>query len=848
MGTVKKILPDMLAVVAFVIIAFAYFFVPVRDGKVLSGHDHDGGVGSGIEMQHYRDTHNGERTRWTNSLFSGMPTYQMAPSYDSTDTLSTLQRMYQLWLPNVVAYVFMMLLGFYIMLRAFDFKVWMAALGAVLWAFSSYYFIIIAAGHIWKVLTLCFIPPTIGGIMLCYRRKYLWGTALTGIFTAMQIFSNHIQMTYYFMFVIGLLALAFLAQALMPSCKALDLRSWFKASLCALCGGLLGVLVNISNLYHTYEYSKESMRSKSELTHKTKDASDQTDSGLERSYITQWSYGGDELLTLMIPNTKGGASMPLSMNETAMEKANYELAQYRIYDAFPQYHGEQPGTSGPVYIGAFVCFLFLLGLIIVRGPLKWALLVATLLSILLSLGHNLMWFTDFFLDYVPMYDKFRTVASILVIAEFTMPLLGLLALKQVVETPGMLHERRVQAAMYVALGLTAGVCLLLWLCPDLMGSFLSSSDRQGLAEYVSRGYMDQGMADKIMVSLSTMRKAMFTSDCLRSFFIILIGFAALMAYRTGKLKASVLVGGLTVLCLFDMWQVNKRYLNDDMFSEPRPKAQNFAKSEADEMILQDEALDYRVLNLSVNTFNENSTSYYHKSIGGYHPAKLRRYQELIEAHIAKESQQVQQAAARTGGDLTKVNGDSLTPVLNMLNMKYLILGLQDGGKVAVPNPHANGNAWFVDKVHYVGNADDELAALGRLNTQHEAVANKQFQAVLGEARTDSTASVVMTDYEANELGYDVCSEQGGVLIFSEIFYPGWTATVDGKEVEIARADYVLRAIRMEGGKHHVVLKFDPQSVHTTDTLAYIALTLLALMLAAAAGWPYVRRRKECSEK
>ena len=843
MGTLKKILPDMLAVVAFVIIAFAYFFVPVRDGKVLSGHDHDGAVGSGIEMQHYRDTHNGERTRWTNSLFSGMPTYQMAPSYDSTDTLSTLQRMYQLWLPNVVAYVFMMLLGFYIMLRAFNFKTWMAALGAVLWAFSSYYFIIIAAGHIWKVLTLCFIPPTIGGILLCYRRKYLWGMAVTGIFTALQIFSNHIQMTYYFMFVIAALVLAFLAQALMPSCKELDLRSWLKASLCALIGGVLGVLVNISNIYHTYEYSKESMRSKSELTHKTKDAKDQTDSGLERSYITQWSYGGDELLTLMIPNTKGGASMPLSMNATAMEKADYQLSQYRIYDAFPQYHGEQPGTSGPVYIGAFVCFLFLLGLFIVKGPLKWALLGATILSILLSLGHNLMWFTDFFLDYVPMYDKFRTVASILVIAEFTMPMLGLLALKQITDNPRQLHGKGTMTAMYAALALTAGVCLTLWLFPDLMGSFLSSSDKEGLKQYVAMGYMDQSLANSIQMSISTMRKAMFASDCLRSLFIILIGFSALMIYRMGRLKTSVLLASLTVLCLIDMWQVNKRYLNDDMFSVPRPAAQSFAKSEADEMILQDEALDYRVLNLSVNTFNENSTSYYHKSIGGYHAAKLRRYQELIEAHIAKESSSIQQAAARTGGNLMEVNGDSLSPVLNMLNTKYLILGLQDGGKVAVPNPHANGNAWFVSKVEYVENADDELATLGHLDTKHTAVANKQYQSLLGEAVADSTATVTMTDYEANKLGYDVTSKAGGVLVFSEIFYPGWTATIEGKEVEIARVNYVLRAIRMEGGKHHVVLEFDPQSVHTTDTVAYVALTLLALMLAVAIGWPYIRRKK-----
>lgn len=840
MGTLKKFLPDMLAVMAFVIIAFVYFFEPVKDGKVLTGVDHSGAVGSGIEMQHYRDTHDGERTRWTNSLFSGMPTYQMAPSYNSSDVLGKAQNVYQLWLPNVVAYVFMMLLGFYIMLRAFNFKTWMAALGAVLWAFSSYYFIIIAAGHIWKLLTLCYIPPTIGGMVLCYRGKYLWGTAVTGIFTALQIFSNHVQMTYYFLFVIGFMALAYLIDAY----KHGETKKWLKATGCLAIGGLLGVAVNLSNLFHTWEYSKETMRSKSELTSKTKNAADQTDSGLERSYITAWSYGGDELLTLMIPNTKGGASVPLSENSTAMKKADAELNYMGVYQAFPQYFGEQPGTSGPVYIGAFVCFLFILGLLIVKGPMKWCLLGATVLSILLSMGHNFMWFTDLFLDYMPMYDKFRTVASILVIAEFTMPLLGLLALKQIVEKPESLREKFTMNSIYISLGLTAGICLLLWLFPGIMGSFTSSSDTNGLHQYVSQGYMDQATADKILASISAMRKAMFTSDCMRSFFIIMIGFAGLMIFRLGKLKPAIFVSSITVLCLFDMWSVNKRYLNDSMFVNPSPAEQMFPKTEADEMILQDPSLYYRVMNLAVNTFNDNSTSTYHKSIGGYHAAKLRRYQELIEAHIASESAKAQNAVANAGGDMTQVNGDSLYPVLNMLNMKYLILPLKDNGRIPILNPYANGNAWFVDNVKYVDNADDELAMLGSINTKQVAVANKSFQNILGEAKADSTAIATLTAYEANELGYDVESKQGGVLVFSEIYYPGWTATVDGNEVEIARVNYVLRAIKMDGGKHHVVLKFDPQSVHTTDTIAYIALILLVIMLIGAIALPIIKSKKQ----
>ena len=362
----KKFLPDVLAVAFFVAVSVVYFLVPIRDGLVLTGHDHTGGVGSGVEMEQYRATHNGERTRWTNTLFCGMPTYQMSPSYGSTDTLSSLERVYQLGLPGLsayAAYVFMMLLGFYIMLRAFDFRVWMAALGAVLWAFSSYYFIIIQAGHIWKLLTLSFIPPTIGGMVLCYRGRYILGTAVTGFFAAMQIHSNHVQMSYYFLFVIALMSLAFLIDAI----RQRTFARWLKATCCFAIGGILGVCINLSNLYHTYEYSKESMRGKSELTQKTKDPADQTSSGLERSYITMWSYGKGETWSLLVPNVKGGASQLLADNETAMKHARQDFAP--IYRAFTQYWGEQPGTSGPVYVGAFVLMLFWLGFFVVKGPM-----------------------------------------------------------------------------------------------------------------------------------------------------------------------------------------------------------------------------------------------------------------------------------------------------------------------------------------------------------------------------------------------------------------------------------------------------------------------------------------------
>ena len=841
---------DVLAVLFFVAVSVVYFIVPIRDGLVLTGHDHTGGVGSGVEMDQYRATHNGERTRWTNTLFCGMPTYQMSPSYRSTETLSTLEQVYQLGLPGLsayAAYVFMMLLGFYIMLRAFDFRVWMAALGAVLWAFSSYYFIIIQAGHIWKLLTLSFIPPTIGGMVLCYRGRYMLGIVVTGFFTAMQVLSNHVQMSYYFLFVIGFMSLAFLIDAIRQKAFA----KWLKATCCFAIGGILGVLINLSNLYHTWEYSKESMRGKSELTQKTKDPADQTTSGLERSYITMWSYGIGETWTLLVPNVKGGASQLLADNETAMKKANPTFAP--IYRGFTQYWGEQPGTSGPVYVGAFVLMLFWLGFFVVKGPMKWCLIAATVLSILLSWGKNFMGFTDFFLDYVPMYDKFRTVASILVIAEFTIPLLAMLALKEIVTNPDCLRgkEDHISRVHYITISfcLTGGMALLFWLMPDVFfGSYVSSSDQMYMQQYVSAGYIPQEMAGQILANMSEMRRAMFTADAFRSFIVVAIGTVLLIAYRFEKLKATPMIAGIILLCLVDMWGVNKRYLNDGMFSRPQTNAQAFPETDADKAILQDTDTYYRVLNLSVSTFNDNTTSFYHKSIGGYHPAKLRRYQELIEEHLQAEMGKINQAVVETGGHLETCNGDSLFPVLNMLNTKYVILPLKDNGKLPVQNPWTQGNGWFVEQIEYVPDADAEIAALHNIDLRTMAVVDKQFEGILGQEasplRGGLEGSVELTSYEANRLAYKVKSKQGGVVIFSEIYYPGWTCTIDGQPSEIARANYVLRAIKVPAGEHEVVMTFDPQTVHITEAIAYSALAVLALMLIGLLGISIYRKKQQ----
>lgn len=824
MKTWKKFLPDVVVIIVFAIISFAYFFVPITQGKILFQHDASAGVGAAQEMTEYQNR-TGETTRWTNSIFGGMPTYQMSPSYQSTDGLSQVMNAYHLWLPDNVWFLFAYLLGFYILLRAFDFRQSLAALGSVMWAFSSYFLIIIAAGHLWKVMALAYLPPMIAGVVLAYRGRYLSGFIVTALFTAFEIKANHVQMTYYYLFIILFMVIAYLVKSI----REKQLAVFLKATGVLAAAALIGIAINLSSLYHTWQYQKESMRGKSELV--KKDAANQTSSGLDRDYITQWSYGIDETLTLLVPDAKGGASVPLSKNATAMAKADPQIQSMipQLYDAFPQYFGTQPGTSGPVYVGAFVLFLFILGLFIVKGPMKWALLAATVLSVLLAWGHNFMGFTNFFLDYIPMYAKFRTVASILVIAEFTIPLLAALALKKIVDEPDVLSKQMKFA--YISLALTAGVAALIALFPDMMGPFVSEQERQMVGSIQG---MDGGTARTILANISDMRAAMVSSDAWRSVIIILIGFALLFAYKLKKLRADYMIAALLVLCLVDMWQVDKRYLNDEMFVPKSERDMPQQPTATDIEINKDKSLDYRVLNFASNTFNENETSYFHKSIGGYHPAKLRRYQEMVDAYIVPEMQKAMQAIAAKGGNMQQVDGVKLFPVLNMLNTKYFIFPLQGGATIPLKNIYAQGNGWFVDKIDYVADANAEYAEVGKIDVRHEAVADKQFEAVLGQAKAnDSTATVKLDKYEPNNLQYTVNSKNGGIVVFSEIYYPGWKATVDGQSVELGRVNYILRAVNVKPGKHIVVLDFHPTSISTTETIAYISIVILLLAIAGA---------------
>lgn len=824
----KKLLPDLIAILAFVLLSFAYFFPADIENRILFQHDTAAGAGAGQEVKEYYEQ-TGERSRWTNSLFGGMPMYQIAPSYDSTKSLQWVQKAYQLFLPDYVCLTFMLMLGFYILLRVFGIPVWLAGLGGIMWAFSSYFFILISAGHIWKFITLAYVPPTIAGIVLAYRGKLLWGGILTALFVALQITSNHVQMSYYFFFVI----LFFVGAYFEKAWRTKTLPQFFKASAVLIVAALVGIAANVSNLYHTYAYSKETMRGKSELV-QTGDAAKQTSSGLDRDYITQWSYGIDETLTLLVPNFKGGASAALSQSETAMSKANPMYSS--LYGSLTQYFGTQPMTSGPVYVGAFVLFLFVLGCFIVKGPLKWALIGATFFSIVLSWGKNFMPLTDFFIDYVPLYNKFRAVSSILVIAEFTIPLLAIFALKRLLEEPEILKQEK--KPLGISLLLTADIALLLAVAPGSIGSgYVPAQEAQMLQNAVNQQMIPANELSGILANLGEMRAELVSSDALRSFIIIGIGCSLLWLYASGKLRSSLTIAGITILCLADMWGVNKRYLNDAQFVPHSIRTETFTKTNTDELILQDTSLDYRVLNFATSTFDDNNTSYWHKSVGGYHPAKLRRYQEMIEHHISPEMQAAYKAIATAGGEMDSVDANKFR-VLNMLNTKYFIFPAgQQRQTVPILNPHAYGNAWFVNKVQYVNNANEEIDALDSIIPTETAVVDARFKDVLKgttESYKDSLSSIRLTSYAPNRLTYETNNAQDGIAVFSEIYYPdGWHVTIDGQPAELARADYILRTMYVPAGQHTIEMRFDPTSLHVTEGIAYGALALLVIGIIVA---------------
>lgn len=851
----KKLLPDLLAILLFLLLSTCYFLTPFSQGLVLGGHDSVASQGLSQEPKEFAATHNGETSRWSNAIFSGMPTYQTAPSYESTTALKKAHDAYSLFTGHLypaISYLFLYLLGFYILLRAFNFRPYLAALGAVFWAFSSYFLIIVAAGHIWKVTTLACIPPTIAGLILCYRRKYLAGTFVTALFTAFQVLNNHLQMTYYFLFPMLFIVVAYGVEALLRH----TLKAWAKATACIAIAGLLGIAANAPNLYHTYTYAKHTMRGTPELTHKggTAEAANATN-GLDRDYITAWSYGIGETLTLLIPDYKGGGSASIIDRPGAEQLPGYDtfyqhaaatqqLFQQQGIQANPpgimQYWGEQPFTVGPVYVGAAVCFLALLGLFIAGGPLPWALLVATFVSFVFAWGRHIPAVTDFLIDHLPLYAKFRTVSSALVVAEFTLPLLAVLGVAALIRKPERFDLTRlkeqplaVRIGVPLSLLLTLGFCLLVWMVPSVAGDCLSAADREAFAGLSAAG-MPIDYVSAYQGAVTEMRHAILSADALRSALVILVSALLLFAYAKGKLRAWMLCTLLAFVSLADLWQIDKRYLNDSSFSDPMAvNEDNFALSAADRQVLADTTY-YRVCNISGGSpFNEttNATAYRHHHVGGYHAAKLRRYQDLIDHRLHPELQALFGAMQNCGGDPSRIDFANIVPTLSMLNTKYFMLGAGESSQ-AMPNPAAMGPAWFVQKLSYVNNADAEIKALDTLDPRREAVADAKFKDALGQAfaaPADSAATVRLLSNDLNTMVYETRSNGTNLLVFSEIYYPDWTATIDGKPAELGRVNYVLRALKVPAGTHQIKMEFKPASIPVTNGVAWAAMAVIALL-------------------
>ena len=795
----KAALPYVIVIALFAALSIGYFIPDIFQGKELQQGDVIQGTAIGKELVDYR-AETGERTRWTNSLFGGMPTYQIDPMYRSSDIMAGVAKVISLGIPYPASLLFVMLLGFFVLMKALKIRTGLSALGAVVFTFSSYFFIIIGAGHLWKFMTLSYIPPFIAGIIWAYNGRYLLGSAVAALAFTLQLLNNHLQMTYYFLFVVAAVVIVYFIEALQKR----EIARFWKASGVLCIAVVIGVAISLSNLYHTYEYSKESMRGPSELT--AQESENSTKSGLDRDYIVKWSYGIGETVTLLIPNTKGGASGYLGNNKRAMDAIKPEYRQ--TLARMNHYWGDQPFTSGPVYVGAFVLFLAILSLFIVPGKLKWALWLVTILSILLSWGKNMMWFTNIFLDWMPMYSKFRTVSSILVIAEFTLPVLAILALKEWIEKPELLRKNI--KAFPISLGVTAGLALLFIVLPDTVFNFFSKIEREN---FLPQAIGNPQIKD-VLDSLVDARIAIFRADAWRSIFIIILGAGMMALYSMKKIKAVVMVAGLFVLCTIDMGGVNKRYLNSASFHEKTEIANAFSKTPADATILNDPNPNFRVLNHTTDTFNDPVTSYYHKSAGGYHAAKMKRYQDLIEHQISKDNM----------------------AVLDMLNTKYFIeLDPATKQPVAIPNSGALGNVWFVDHIWWVDNPKEEMEALSVINPSEIAVIDTCFEKYVVnriiKSGADRDAYLRLTEYHPNKLVYRSESLIGGLAVFSEIYYPhGWVAKIDGKETPILRANYVLRAIEIPAGEHDVEFTFYPRSEKITESIAYTGIGALALLL------------------
>lgn len=796
----------------FAAVAAVYCF-PAFSGKVLNQGDVNQWLGAAHKVMEYNENAV-EPSAWVDNVFSGMPSYQITlatPQNGLTRVAGALDgavsKLFSLFFDGTVAFIVWYFIGFFIMLRAFGLNAWVSIVGSLAVSMSSYFFLIIPAGHVTKAETLALMAPVIGGFFLIFRKKRVAGAALVMLFSSMGLM-KHPQMSYYLIMMMGVFGIA----EIYIHCK----EKRYKDILISLAVFAASLGVGFGTGYHSYasnnEYVKETMRGgASELAVASGDT-EQATSGLDFDYATQWSYGVSETMTFLIPNYMGGAS---SYNVGTDSRMYKELKSHGVdpqqakslTSALPTYWGEQPFTAGPVYMGAIVCFLFLLGLLIVKGPYKWALLVATLFSVAMSWGHNFESLSRLFFNWFPMYSKFRAVSSILVVAEITMPLLGFLAIKEIME--GKVEGKSLQKSIGISAAVTGGLCLVMAILGPSLCSFTSSYDSQTLSQ----------MPDWFIAALVDQRVDMLTADAWRSFIFIALGALVLWAYAAKKLKFAPFVAALGVLILADMWPVDKRFFGDDNWVKPSTQTDYFKMTAVEEQILKDPGY-FRVYNVTGNPFSESRTSYYLNSIGGYHAAKLRRYQDLIDAHLSRNEMSV----------------------LNMLNTRYFIVD-DNGTQRAMMNPDAFGNAWFVDTVMPVDDAKAESDALSTIDLKRAAVTDKKFASFVQPAADGvaESSSIVLTGHTPDRLEYVSDSQTGGTAVFSEIYYPyGWNAYIDGEKQEHFRVDYVLRALNIPAGHHEVVFEFRPDSIYKGYKVSLTFKIIMYLMVIAAIASPLLR--------
>ena len=815
----KAVLPIIAGIVIFIALTFGYF-TPLTKGKVIVQSDMVQNKGMAKEVNDFREKYNSEPL-WTNSMFGGMPAYQIAIRYPA-NLVTPLRNVFMLWFPTPANMVFSYMLGFFILLLVLKVDKWLSIIGSIGFGFSAFFFIIIDAGHNTQALAIGYMAPVFAGVILVCRGKYLLGAAVTGLFMALELLCNHPQIAYYLV----LFLMIYVIFEWVARIKQKQYMDIVKSLAIFIIVGILAVGCNITNLWNTYEYAKTTIRGPSELTAASgKEKSNQT-SGLDIDYATQWSMGKSETMTLMIPGFKGrSSSIGLTENKTVMKELqgmNPEIAKNIAKQG--QYWGDQPFTTSP-YSGAIIVFLFVLGLFIVQGRMKWALLVITIFSITLSWGSNMMWLTEFFFNHFPGYNKFRAVSMILVLAEVAIPILAVLTLDKILKTPDLFKQKvtlafikkeiSVQNVFFISFALTGGLSLLYYLMPGALTDFFSARENSQITQF-----------NEATDALQKVREIIFKGEAIRSFMFITLSAVAIWVYSKGIINKNILIPALGLLILFDLAMVDKSYLNDKNFSSKKEALNPYPATTADLAILEDKDPDYRVLNIGVNTFNEASTSYYHKSIGGYHAAKLRRYQELIDAHIQNSIQDIITTLKTTPTDSAIRSTFARQGVLNMLNMRYLIYNVE---APPIQNRYALGNAWFVNEIKLVKNADEELEAIGKVNPRTTIVVDERYKTEVDgfSPKQDASATIKLTDYKANDLTYEANASSEQLAVFSEIYYKdGWNAYVDGQLKPHFSADWVLRAMRVPAGKHTIEFKFEPTRYFTAEKISLASCLLL----------------------